>query len=121
MPVFHTATAAETVELGRRLVREMDDHRSVDVRGQRIVPNDFVILLSPDDHTGFSDIEDTLRTELIEACREGNDAIRQFDTSCFSGEYVTGVDDGYLEKLQFERSDQAKALRREAAAVSMTG
>jgi amidophosphoribosyltransferase len=59
--------------------------------------------------------------DLIEACREGNDAIRQFDTSCFSGEYVTGVDDGYLEKLQFERSDQAKALRREAAAVSMTG
>ncbi len=58
------------IELGRRLVREMDDHRSVDVRGQRIVPNDFVILLSPDDHTGFSDIEDTLRTELIEACRE---------------------------------------------------
>jgi hypothetical protein len=58
------------IELGRRLVREMDDHRSVDVRGQRIVPNEFVILLSPADHNGFSDIEDTLRTELVEACRE---------------------------------------------------
>jgi len=63
----------------------------------------------------YQDLED-----LIEACREGNDAIRHFDTSCFSGEYVTGVQDGYLEKLQIERSDQAKALRREAAAV-MTG
>ena len=29
------------VELGRRLLREMDENRSVDVKGQRIVPNDF--------------------------------------------------------------------------------
>lgn len=58
------------IELGRRLIREMDDHRSVDVKGQRIVPNDFVVLLSADDHNGFADIEDALRTELVEACRE---------------------------------------------------
>jgi hypothetical protein len=58
------------IELGRRLIREMDDHRSVDVKGQRIVPNDFVVLLSASDHAGFADIEDALRTELIEACRE---------------------------------------------------
>ena len=58
------------IELGRRLIREMDDHRTVDVRGERIVPNDFVVLLSADDHAGFADIEDALRTELVEACRE---------------------------------------------------
>lgn len=58
------------IELGRRLIREMDDHRSVDVKGQRIVPNDFVVLLSAGDHAGFADIEDALRTELVEACRE---------------------------------------------------
>lgn len=58
------------IELGRRLIREMDDHRSVDVKGQRIVPNDFVVLLSPNDHAGFADIEHALRTELIEAVRE---------------------------------------------------
>jgi len=58
------------IELGRRLIREMDDHRSIDVKGQRIVPNDFIILLSAADHTGFADIEDALRTELVEACRE---------------------------------------------------
>ena len=29
------------IELGRRLIREMDDHRTVDVKGQRVVPNDF--------------------------------------------------------------------------------
>ena len=58
------------IELGRRLIREMDDHRTVDVKGQRIVPNDFVVLLSADDHAGFADIEDALRTELVEAVRE---------------------------------------------------
>ncbi len=58
------------IELGRRLIREMDDHRSVDVKGQRIVPNDFTVLLSADDHTGFADIEQSLLTELVEACRE---------------------------------------------------
>jgi amidophosphoribosyltransferase len=46
--------------------------------------------------------------DLIEACREGNPGITRYDTSCFSGEYVTGVEDGYLEDLQDKRSDQAK-------------
>jgi len=48
----------------------MDDHRTVDVKGQRVVPNDFQILLAADDHAGFADIEDALRTELVEAVRE---------------------------------------------------
>jgi hypothetical protein len=58
------------IELGRRLVREMDDNRTVDVKGRRMVPNDFTVLLSPPDHAGFSDIEDALTTELAEAARE---------------------------------------------------
>lgn len=58
------------IELGRRLIREMDDHRTVDVKGDRVAPNDFVISMSGDDHAGFADIEATLRTELVEACRE---------------------------------------------------
>jgi hypothetical protein len=58
------------IELGRRLIREMDDRRSVDVKGQRVVPNDFRILLSANDHAGFVDIEEALRTELVEAARE---------------------------------------------------
>jgi len=60
-------------------------------------------------------------SDLIEACREGNDRIRQFDTSCFSGEYVTGVQDGYLEKLQVLRSDQAKSQRRIENSVQLAG
>lgn len=58
------------IEIGRRLLREMDDQRSVDAKGERVVPNDFVVFLSPQDHAGFADIETALRTELIEAVRE---------------------------------------------------
>jgi len=57
--------------------------------------------------------------DLIEACREGNEQIREFDTSCFSGEYVTGVQQGYLEKLQLLRSDSARAERRVENSVQL--
>jgi amidophosphoribosyltransferase len=59
--------------------------------------------------------------DLIEACREGNEKIRRFDTSCFSGEYVTGVRQGYLEQLQLRRSDQARAERRVENTVKLAG
>lgn len=63
-------TNIRPIELGRRLVREMDDQRSVDVKGRRVVPNDFVLKLSPKDYEGFSEISDVLQTELVEAARE---------------------------------------------------
>lgn len=58
------------IELGRRLLREMDDQRSVDVKGRRVVPNEFVIRLNPTDRNSFGDIEPALVEELIEAARE---------------------------------------------------
>jgi hypothetical protein len=58
------------VELGRRLVREMDDNRSVDVRGHTLVPNHFTVVLSPSDHEEFSEVEDRLTRELADAARE---------------------------------------------------
>lgn len=58
------------VELGRRLIREMDDHRSVDVKGRRIVPNVFTFQLNGRDHAAFSDIDEALVTELAETARE---------------------------------------------------
>jgi amidophosphoribosyltransferase len=59
--------------------------------------------------------------DLIEACREGNELIRQFDTSCFSGEYVTGVEEGYLEHLQEQRSDKARKEQRLKDVVRAAG
>ena len=58
------------VELGRRILREMDDHRSVDVKGRRIVPNVFSIRLSARDHAAFADIDEALHSELCETARE---------------------------------------------------
>ena len=37
---------------------------------------------------------------------------RKFDSSCFSGKYVTGVDEGYFERIKQLRSDDAKRQRR---------
>ena len=58
----------------------------------------------------YQDLED-----LVAACRHEDAKVTEFDTSCFSGEYVTGdVTPEYLHRLQIERSDEARALRRGA-------
>lgn len=58
------------VELGRRLVREMDDGRSIDVRGRTIVPNDFTVRLAEEDHERYAEVHDTLCRELADAARD---------------------------------------------------
>jgi hypothetical protein len=58
------------VELGRRLVREMDDNRSVGVRGGTVVPNAFTVALSASDLAQFEGVQDTLARELGDAARE---------------------------------------------------
>ncbi|MEX2122438.1 MAG: amidophosphoribosyltransferase [Woeseia sp.] len=46
---------------------------------------------------------------LVRSVRHDNSAITEFDTSCFSGEYITGdVTPEYLRKLESVRSDGAK-------------
>jgi amidophosphoribosyltransferase len=62
------------------------------------------------DRLFFQDLDD-----LIWAVRDGNEALVEFDTSCFSGEYVTGVEPTYLADLEFARSDDAKSQRRQAS------
>jgi len=57
----------------------------------------------------YQDLQD-----LVNACRHDDAQVTEFDTSCFSGEYVTGdVTSEYLARLQSERSDEAKTIRRE--------
>ncbi len=49
--------------------------------------------------------------DLVRAVKHVKGAISEFDTSCFSGEYVTGdVTPEYLSQLERERSDEAKQL-----------
>ena len=52
---------------------------------------------------------------LIDAVRRGNPRLREFDTSCFTGEYVTGgVSPGYLERIAEHRADAARSARTAA-------
>ena len=47
--------------------------------------------------------------DLIDAVRKGNPRLRAFDTSCFTGDYVTGgVTTDYLEQIALARNDAAK-------------
>jgi amidophosphoribosyltransferase len=49
---------------------------------------------------------------LIRSVRHDNSDIEEFDTSCFSGEYVTGdVTDEYLHEIEQRRNDAAKQMR----------
>jgi amidophosphoribosyltransferase len=50
--------------------------------------------------------------DLEWAVAEGNESLSHFDASCFTGEYVTGIEPDYFERLQRTRSDQAKRERR---------
>jgi amidophosphoribosyltransferase len=50
--------------------------------------------------------------DLIRAVQYDNGDIKEFDTSCFSGEYVTGdITKEYLRRLEIGRSDEAKQAR----------
>jgi amidophosphoribosyltransferase len=50
---------------------------------------------------------------LIRSVRHDNSSITEFDTSCFSGEYVTGdVTDEYLHEIEQRRNDKAKRQRK---------
>jgi amidophosphoribosyltransferase len=57
----------------------------------------------------YQDLDD-----LVAACRHDDARIKEFDTSCFSGQYTTGdVTADYLGRLVRERADDVKARRRE--------
>jgi len=59
----------QPVELGRRMVREMDLHRTLGVRGT-LVPNHFTITVGPADRTRLAPIEQTLLAELADTARQ---------------------------------------------------
>ncbi|MEO6263961.1 MAG: amidophosphoribosyltransferase [Luteimonas sp.] len=50
--------------------------------------------------------------DLEEAVSGPKQRIDHFDSSCFDGKYVTGIDPAYFERIQQLRSDEAKKTRR---------
>jgi hypothetical protein len=65
----------QPVEIGRRLVRELDTGRTLGVRGT-VVPNHFVVYASEVDMARFEGFHDALVRELAETVR---DSAREFD------------------------------------------
>jgi len=53
--------------------------------------------------------------DLVDAVGKGNSRILEFDTSVFSGRYITGdISDDYLNSVEAVRSEAAKNERRES-------
>ena len=77
---------------------ELIAHNKTEVQVAEAIGADWLI---------YQDLDD-----LIAAAREGNAGIRQFDTSCFTGKYVTGdISEDYLEHVSSLRNDAAKQAR----------
>src|SRR5947208_3867147 len=62
-------TSVQPVELGRKLAKEMDDHRTVSV-SRVYVPNEYTVYLSVADREQFEGYENSLLAELEEYLTE---------------------------------------------------
>ena len=62
-------THVQPIELARKLVKEMDDHRNVSV-SRVYVPNEYTVYLSPEDRKQFAGYEGSLVGELQEYLAE---------------------------------------------------
>jgi hypothetical protein len=63
-------SGVKPLQLGRRLLQVVDAERDVDAQGRRVVPNSYLVQLSPADREGFADLEPALVQELTAALRE---------------------------------------------------
>jgi len=52
--------------------------------------------------------------DLIASVQEGNPNIKEFECSVFTGQYITPLNDGYLENLENTRDDISKVTRFKA-------
>ena len=116
-------TNVQPVELARKLVKEMDDHRTVSV-SRVYVPNEYTIYLAPSDREQFSDFEESLCDELADyvtehARREGyvllTAAKVKLETDADLDMGVFGI------ATRFVRGAAAAAGRRRAEAQAAPG
>ena len=54
--------------------------------------------------------------DLIDSVQEGNSEINEFETSIFTGEYITPLVENYLEDLENSRKDELKMQREKSKA-----
>ena len=54
--------------------------------------------------------------DLIDSVSEGNPEIQEFETSIFTGKYITPLVENYLEELEKTRKDELKMQREKSKA-----
>ncbi len=54
--------------------------------------------------------------DLIDSVQVGNPEIKEFETSIFTGEYITPLVENYLEDLENSRKDELKMQREKSKA-----
>ncbi|HVI26347.1 MAG TPA: amidophosphoribosyltransferase [Xanthomonadaceae bacterium] len=80
---------------------ELVAHDRTEEEVQRILGCDWLV---------YQDLAD-----LEEAVAGPKSRVTRFDSSCFDGKYVTGIEPGYFERIRQLRSDEAKKTRRAAS------
>ena len=89
----------QPVEIGHRLVRVLDNGRTLGVSGRFVAPNNIGVYLSPDDAKRFESFSDALARELAEAARQH----AREETYQFLGPVtVTLVSDDSLKRGAFD-------------------
>jgi len=89
----------QPVEIGHRLVRVLDNGRTLGVSGRFVAPNNIGVYLSPDDATRFESFSDALARELAEAARQH---AREEGYQFLGPVTVTLVSDDSLKKGAFD-------------------
>jgi hypothetical protein len=118
-------TNVQPVELARKLVKEMDDHRTVSV-SRIYVPNEYTVYLSTQDRAQFADYEPSLATELRDylaehARREGYQLLTsptvlfETDDDLTIGEF--GIATRMVQGEQADRAGEEAAPRVESGAT----
>ena len=103
----------QPVEIGRRAVREMRAGRTLDIRGNTVVPNHYTVRLSAEDFERLEPVQEGLKRELQAAVRES----AQEDRFGFLGRVV--VDFETHEHIQLGTSE-IKAAFDEVVGVEVS-
>ena len=89
----------QPVEIGHRLVRVLDNGRTLGVSGRFVAPNNIGVYLSPDDAKRFESFSDALARELAEAARQH---AREENYQFLGSVTITLVSDDSLKRGAFD-------------------
>ena len=67
LPGRRSSVGIRPVEVGRRILRTLDDSLDVDVKGRRIGPNAYRVTFNPDDRAQLADSQTAIISELVDA------------------------------------------------------